>query len=367
MNQMTNSSAQQLMREVIQRVAVGPDRGRDISANDAERVMGAILQGQIDDVQVAVFLIALRMKRESLGECKGMFSAMQSQVKTAQANVDELICLADPFDGYVRHLPMSPFLPSVFAACGMPTLIHGVETVGPKHGVTACKVYKMAGIDVGLGSATVANRIADLGWGYLDQSQYASNLFGLNDLRDHIVKRTAITTLERLLMPIQARNKTHFVLGYVHKAYPQIYGAIAQLAGYNSALLLKGVEGGLTPALNKPLRRYFFDDPELNEIDFSDSDKVDSAKTVIELEPDLLAAVTAHQSEAIGQTAVEECLSIGLDVLSGKQCVARDSICLSAGHVLFAHKRADSLKDGVQKAGLYLDNGKAKSAFNLNI
>lgn len=355
------------MREVIQRVAVGPDRGRDISSAEAEQVMTAILQGQINDVQTAVFLIALRMKRESLDECIGLFKALQNSLKPTLADVDELVCLADPFDGYVRHLPMSPFLPIVLAACGMPSLMHGVESVGPKHGITACKVYKLAGIDVQLDATSVAASISANGWSYIDQSQYASSLFTLQGLRDQIVKRTAVTTLERLLMPIKAQGKTHFVLGYVHKAYPQIYAAVAQIAGYDSALLIKGVEGGLTPALNKPLRRFYFDVSELRTMDFSNEEIVQQYKQVLNTEGldnyKQQAEQIKQDSEPQGQKVVEDCLTIGLDVLSGKQSVARDSLCLAAGQILWAHKRADSLLDGIQKIAHVLDNGKAKSLF----
>lgn len=351
------------MYEVIQRVAVGPDRGRDISAKEAEGVMHAILQGDMDEVQIAVFLIALRMKRESLDECIGLFLAMQKSIAPVQADVEHLICLADPFDGYVRHLPMSPFLPPVLAACGMPALMHGVETVGPKHGITACKVYKLAGIAVDLSSDKVAESVADFGWGYLDQSKYANALFSLNNLRDRIVKRTALTTLERLLMPIKARSHTHFVLGYVHKAYPQIYGAIAQLADYDSALLMKGVEGGLTPALNKPLRRYLFDPLTIKNIDFKDSESVDQHKQVIALNvwPDSKSA--GQTTEAKGLQAVEDCLTLGIDVLSGKQCIARDSLCLAAGQILWAHKYSDDLNVAIEKAAESLDSGAAMSIF----
>jgi len=248
-----------LMHKAIQSIAVGPDRGRDISQTDAEQIMGAILQGNIDPIQTAVFLIALRMKRESLVEFRGLFQGLQSEVEQVTAEVDSLTCLADPFDGYVRHIPMSPFLPAVLSACGMSVLMHGVETVGPKHGVTAHKVYKLAGLPTLENAHSAAKSIQQHGWGYLDQSQYLPSLYALLPLRDKIIKRTAITTLERLLMPVRGRDKTHMVLGYVHKAYPEIYAEVAEQAGYDTVLLVKGVEGGLTPGLSKPLRRFFTD------------------------------------------------------------------------------------------------------------
>ena len=348
-----------IMRDVIQKVAVGPDRGRDMSREEAFSTMEHILSGEADEIQVAVLLIALRMKRESLDEFLGLFDAMQSSVKTVEADVSELFCLADPFDGYVRTATMTPFIPAVLAANDCPALMHGVETVGPKHGVTANKVYAKAGIDVNLTSADAAQKVKEAGWVYVDQAQYAPSLYALNDLRDRIVKRTALTTLERLLMPIKAK-KTHFVLGYVHKAYPSIYASVAAAAGYDSTLLLKGVEGGLAPALNKPLRRFFIEG-DLPE-------DVDQEKELLE-SIELFNAPSAAQalscvSDFDDKKAVDECLSIGLDVMSGKSCQARDSLSLAAGQILYAHRKADSLSDAIDKVNACLDDGRALARFN---
>ena len=251
-------SPSEAMREAIQNIAVGPDRGRNISREMAERVMVGVLNGEVDTIQVAVFLIALRMKRESMSEFSGIFDALAMSSKTVVAPVDQVIMLADPFDGYLRDVSMTPFIPAVLAACGHHSVMHGVESVGPKHGVTAHKVIRAAGGDPLKPVAEVADSLGQTKWAYVDQSQYAPKLFAMRGLRDTIVKRTALTTLERLLIPIKGRTSSHLVLGYVHKAYPEIYATVAKQAGFDSVLLLKGVEGGLAPALNKPLRRFFF-------------------------------------------------------------------------------------------------------------
>ena len=350
------------MREAIQKVAVGPDRGRDMSREEARLAMQSILSGNADEIQVAVLLIALRMKRESMSEFLGLFDAMSSSVKTKSIDMPELFCLADPFDGYVRTVTMTPFIPTVLAACGCPALMHGVETVGPKHGVTANKVYQMAGIDVGLSTEAAADAITQHGWSYIDQSMYAPGLYALADLRDRIVKRTALTTLERLLMPLRA-NKTHFVLGYVHKAYPSIYAAVAMEAGYDTTLLLKGVEGGLAPALNKPLRQFFFEG-ELPE-------NVDQEKQLFE-SAELFDVKTAAQSLDIdgdfnSEAAVQTCLEVGMSVLGGKKCVARDSLCLAVGQILFSHQRSNSLAQSVETVAKSLDDGSALAQFKMLI
>jgi len=348
------------MREAIQKIAVGPDRGRDMTREESRLIMQSILEGGEDDIQIAVLLIALRMKRESMDEFLGLFDAMAASVKTEKVDVAELFCLADPFDGYVRTVTMTPFIPAVLAACGCSSLMHGVETVGPKHGVTANKVYQLAGIDIGLTPNAAASVIQ--GWAYLDQAVYAPQLNALSDLRDRIVKRTALTTLERLLMPLKAK-KTNFVLGYVHKAYPSIYATIAATAGYDTTLLLKGVEGGLAPALNKPLRRFFIE----GEL----PDDVDQEKELLE-SADLFSANSAAQTLNLSDgfdsdSAVQKCLETGLLVLSGDKCVARDSLCLAVGQILFSHQRSDTLASGVEIAAKALDDGSALAKFKMLI
>lgn len=349
----------QLMHSVIQRVAVGPNMGKDISQHEAEQVMHAILNNQADPVQAAIFLIALRMKRESMEEYAGILQAMQAECSPAVVDIDELLYIADPFDGYVRHLPMSPFLPAVLAACGLPCIMQGLQSVGPKHGITAHQVLALYGVDVLADVEQLKAKLANIGWAYCDQSVVYPKLFAINSFRDLIVKRTAVTTLERVLKPISAKQKTHLLLGYVHKAYPDIYAAMSIQAGFGSALFVKGIEGGVTPALNKPVRSYCL------------SDGVMSKKQIAE-EVCLNAGTTHNEMATSGvlikdlpeQTyLVEKTLGIGLAVLSGQSGIARDSILLAAATALFGLKKASSMSEALEVVTYSLDNGSAMTCF----
>lgn len=352
-NNSTHIAAHNTLREAIQKVAVGPDRGRDISQADAQLICEAMLSGQLDELQVAVFLIALRMKRESLEELRGLFAGLLSHSQTRQVEIEELFCLADPFDGYGRHNSMTAFIAPTLAACGMSSVMHGVQSVGPKHGVTAHQIYHLAGLNALNPLEQAAEDVERYGWGYIDQQVYAPALHGLTLLRDRMVKRTALTTLERVLMPLRGKVQTHLVLGFVHQAYPQIYISMAQLAGYDSATLIKGVEGGLAPALNKPMR-YFHQSNLAESLDFPD-------KQVIELP----SRLQNHSQAAPRSTQVsaEQCLEQGMNVLAGEAGLARDSLCLSVASILLAHNRANSLATAVEKVQDCLDNGLALASF----
>lgn len=351
-------SPNEAMRAAIQNIAVGPDRGRDISREMSRLVMGGVLNGEINEIQVAVFLIALRMKRESIDEFLGIFDALATSAQSIVAPVDDVIILADPFDGYLRNVSMTPFIAAVLAACGHCSIMHGVESVGPKHGVTPHKIIKAAGGNPLKSVAELAASLDQTKWAYVDQSQYAPKLFSLRELRDTIVKRTALTTLERLLIPIKGQRASHLVLGYVHKAYPEIYATVAKQAGFDSVLLLKGVEGGLAPALNKPLRRFFFQENLPNDIN--------AEKQLIESQ--LLFDCNSAAQASSESDNVAECLTLGLDVLRGSTLsstfLARNSLSLAAAQILNAHEVNLSLSAAIEKVQVCLDNGSAKSLFN---
>jgi len=155
-------------------------------------------------------------------------------------------------------------------------------------------------------------------------------------------------------MPIKGRKKTRLALGYVHKAYPDIYTKMAFQAGFDSVLLMKGVEGGLAPALNKPLRKYLFSGQA--------PDNADDHKMVMETpfscESKLAGPVISDDSNAVAQ-----CLELGRGVLNGQTGVARDSLVLASANILSSSETGLSLEQAVEKVKGCLDNGSASARF----
>ena len=349
------SNIQLAMREAIQNIAVGPDRGRDISREHAALVMEGILDGVVDEVQAAIFLIALRMKRESMEEFSGILQALKDTSRSITSKVDDVLVLADPFDGYARNASMTPFIPAVLAVNELNVVLHGVESVGPKYGVTAQQVYARAGAEVNSSVEQATTCLEQNGCCYLDQSQYAPKLYALNDLRGRIIKRSALTTLERILCPLTGSKSTKLALGYVHKAYPEIYSKMAFQSGYDSVLLFKGVEGGLAPALNKPLRRYVFDrsapaglatDKQIIETEFAKSARTSAAPLPLD------------------ESSIDRTLDMGMEALNGKRCTATESLVFASANILSGLDGSISLDVAVEKVWACLDNGSAEARFD---
>lgn len=257
---MVTDSPQRRMRSYLQRIATGPELSKPLSRDQARDGFDMILKNEVDPVQAAIFLIALRMKRETDDENLGVLEAIAGRCRSATAQARDVMVLADPFNGFVRGLPATPFLPAVLAACGLPACLHGMRQAGPKYGITGHQVLRAAGLPVDLSPTRAAGQLDDprVGWAYLDQDRYLPELHDLCPLRDKMVKRSLISTLEVTLKPLSGRLRTHLCTGYVHKAYPPVYESLARHAGFQSMVLVKGVEGGCIPSLSQVSRCFAF-------------------------------------------------------------------------------------------------------------
>ena len=212
------------MKSVIQRIATGPELSKNISREEAKQTMLDILNGEIDPVQAAIFLIALRMKRETMDENLGVHDAIIETTNSININTNNLINIADPYDGFTRNLHSSIFLLPVLAELGYPIISHGVLAVGPKYGCTHHLTLKELDYDCENSHEQIAERLENkkIGWAYADQSIFNPKLHDLMGLRKKIIKRPVITTVEVLVKPISSKHDAFFT-GFVHKPYPPIY------------------------------------------------------------------------------------------------------------------------------------------------
>jgi len=359
-----------LMRSIIQRIATGPDLSKNISREEAHLGTKAIINNQIDPVQVGIFFIALRMKRETMEENIGVLDAVLETTRRVTAAVDEVVDIGDPYDGYNRSLPTAPFLGPLLAELGVHVVSHGLDRVGPKYGVTARHILQAAGVPVDLTPAQAAARLADpaLGWTYIDQAQSNPGLHNMIGLRAQMLKRQVLTTVEVLSKPIAGRKKTRFITGFVHKPYPPIYAELARVAGFDSACIIRGVEGGVIPSLRQA-GRYF----QYHEMGPESEVAIDPASLGIqqdmravplpgsvataEGEDEIVAAIDIH---ATARAAAEA----GMLALQGSEGAFYDSLVLGGAIVLHHAGKAASLADAAAQIRAVLDSGRAVKRAN---
>ena len=234
--------------------------------------------------------------------------------------------------------------------------------------MTHHQILQAAGVSVELTGEEAGKQISNLeiGWAYVDQSQFCPSLFGMAEFRKKIVKRAAISTAEVLTGPVRGRNKTHLLTGYVHNEYPPIYTMLARHSGFNSALLMRGTEGGVTPSLCKrgEFVRYWEQSKDVVV-------EADTSKIGIEQENRLVPIAHAlmpiidrefgpdENNAEIAKLAAKE----GLANIEGKKSATCDALLYSASLTLWHLGRYDSVPDAASMVREILFSGKAAARF----
>ncbi|MGK0271607.1 MAG: anthranilate phosphoribosyltransferase [Cocleimonas sp.] len=350
-----------ILYRCIQKVATGPGYSKSLSQEDARDALLTILDGSADPVRAGVFLIALRMKRESIEENKGFLEALIQTTNRVTADIDSVIDISEPYNGYVRGLSVTAFLAPLLAEMGEAAYSHGVESVGPKFGLTHHKILKSIGINVDISVEDAAKQLANstIGWAYIDQKAINPSLHNLVDLRERLIKRSALTTTESLLKPISGGKETLMVCGYVHSEYPAIYAELGRFSGFDSAAIIRGVEGGITPSLQQQ-GKYFgyhnLGEESLVELD-PKSIGINVKKRAIPL-PDNLPEPSENDHGVINADAASAAAAKeGLAALTGQAGMAYDSLLYNASIVLLHRKRYKSLIDAADAVSKVLHSG----------
>ncbi|MBF2759713.1 MAG: anthranilate phosphoribosyltransferase [Ectothiorhodospiraceae bacterium AqS1] len=372
------------MRSIIQRIATGPELSRDIDRSEARQGMQMILEGTIDPVQAAVFLIALRMKRESDDEVLGVLDALIERSIRIVAPVEEVVDISDPFNGFNRTLPVSAFVPALLAACGLPTISQGVESMGPKFGATHHRVLAACGLRTDHSPQEVGERLGNpqQGWAYCDQRVFNPDLHALTPLRTLIIKRPVLTTVEVMTRPVSGCRRTHLVTGYVHKPYARIYSLLAKSAGFDSALIVRGTEGGIVPSLRQGTKilsdgtaetegdpegvaEGIAEDETQRESDIAPQELgIEQTLRAVPLPPEIKGYRRRNDDIEIDGVAIAQAAAkVGLEALSGAPGPARDSLVYAAALILRHTGRARDLAHGAELARKAIDQGRALRHF----
>lgn len=352
------------LRACIQKVATGPEYSKDLSYDEAYHAMRAILSGDADEVQAAIYFIALRMKRETDEENRGTLQALLDTSTISQANVAEVVDISDPYNGYARGVPASTFVPVVLASMGIPAVLHGLHEVGPKFGVTHNKILQAADVNTSLLPESATRQLESIGWTYIDQAQFAPRLHDLIPLRQRMIKRQVLATVENMLGPIRGQQQTHYMGGYVHKAYPPIYAALARHSGFDSAMFVRGVEGGVIPSLQQAGRLFFYHDKgEEQQRDLSPEDVgIQATSRAIPL-PDELPAPPRISDEITAPVdsgaLAEYAAKLGIAALGGEQGMMYDSLVYSVSTCLTHLKKYPSQTVAADSVRKLLDSGQA--------
>ena len=220
-------------------------QAKHLSYAETRQVCEAILTDDVKPALKAAALIGQRMNRETYEEVRGYLDAYFGPELVNPIDVDSLTHFGQPYDGATRYFRPTLFVAAVRAALGEPSLLHSVDIMPPKNGVTEENLLQALGAKTNLSLDKTASLITNksIGFGYISQREYSPGAYGIRELRVHIKKRPPWAATEKAQQFFVACRMNYMVIGYYHIGYEKPLLQMALERGFQGAVAIKGEEG----------------------------------------------------------------------------------------------------------------------------
>ena len=281
---MTEISPENRMQSYLQKIAAGPKLSKDLTEEEAEDALSLILDGEVSEVRMGVFLIAARMKVETVPENIGYWRALQKKISPRKIALNNLLQIADPFDGFQRIPYFGFYAIPVLAELGLPTYGHSALPLPPKFGITFDDLLVNHYQFPKSGNGRI-KKIEKFKFGYLSTADTHPTLENLRSIRTEIVKRPMLATLEKILMPLQAESKNYLATTYFHRGYEVSLTEIGKLSEFDRVIVGNGMEGTTLFGVHKEAKIFIQNgdsEAQPRTLKFSEMYQEETAKQITE-------------------------------------------------------------------------------------
>jgi anthranilate phosphoribosyltransferase len=316
--------------------------GENLSANDAESAMGIILRGEASQPQIAAFLIALRMKRETVGELVGFARAMRQMAVPIDARLagETLLDTCGTGGDGCNTFNISTIAAFVVAGAGVRVAKHGNRSISSKCG--SADLLEAWGIRIAMTPEETARAIREVGIGFLFAPAVHTAMKYAQPVRVDLKMRTVFNLLGPLTNPAGA---TAQLLGAPSaQAAELMAGAMAAL-GLERGFVVHGSDGLDEITTTGPTAAW-----EIR------GGKVEAR----EIEPEDFAVRRAATEDLRGGDSQEN-LKIANDVLAGARGPQRDIVLVNAAAALVAAGKVETFLEGMALGVVSIDTGAAKA------
>ncbi|MCB0991265.1 MAG: anthranilate phosphoribosyltransferase [Acidimicrobiales bacterium] len=309
-------------------------QGRDLSSQAARAALGTVLEGDATDAQLAAFIVALRMKGESVAEISGMVDAMLDNAAPLELPEGVIDIVGTGGSAMRRRAALSVSTMSCFvaSAAGASVAKHG--NVGASSTSGSFDTLSALGVTTGLDGPGVRLCVEEAGLGFV----YAKAFHPAMRFAGPVRSQLAIPTVFNLLGPLSHPGRVlRQLIGVSDAAMQDRVAATFAARGSRHSWVVHG--SGLDElTLTGPTRIVEVRDGEL------------SGDFVIEPSDFSLETVT---EEAIAGGGPQDNARIALEIFAGTDTGARrDIVALNSGAALVVAGLAADLAEGI---GLAMD------------
>jgi anthranilate phosphoribosyltransferase len=325
------------MKQYLQKVA----SGEDLTQSEMVEAFDLIMAGEATPAQIAGFIVALRMKGESISEIAGGAESMRRHSVFIDCMGLPVVDTCGTGGDSCDTFNISTTAAFVVAGAGVPVAKHGNRAISSACG--SADVLMALGVNLEVTTDVVEDCIRDVGIGFMYAPKLHPAMKHAMGPRRELGLRTIFNMLGPLTNPAGAKGQ---IIGVFSPELTEPFADVLRLLGSKRAFIVHGQDGmdeltttttSRVSELNQgSVRTYEFDPIDLIE-DYAD------ASDLVGGDPETNAGITRS-------------------ILGGEKGPRRDIVCLNAGAAIAAGGKADSLREGWTLAQESVDSGKALAA-----
>lgn len=203
----------------------------------AERVFGALLDGETSDAEIARFLSALSQRGETADEIAGAARALRARLIPIDAPDNAIDVCGTGGDGH-NTLNVSTAVSLVVAAAGVPVAKHGNRAASSKSG--AADTLEALGLDMDAAGRSAEKTLAEIGICFLFAKNHHPAMGRIQPIRQKLGIRTIFNLMGPLSNPAGVQSQ---LIGIARPAYVPIYARAKAKLGTKRTMIVSGDEG----------------------------------------------------------------------------------------------------------------------------
>ncbi len=320
--------------------------GRDLDGVQAAAGLASVLAGEATAAQIASFIVALRMKGESVEEVAAMVGAMLDAAAPLElpAGTIDVVGTGGSPRRREKALNVSTMASFVAAGAGATVCKHGNLRASSTSG--SFDLLTELGVGYDVDGDELAAVVAEVGVGFCFARRFHPAMRHAGPVRAEI----GVPTVFNLLGPLSHPGRvTRQVVGVGDARMVELVAGALAARGVEHALVVHG-DGALDELTTSGPSRV---------VEVRDGAVIDDS----ELEPGAAGLATTPLADLPGGTPADNAV-IAHEVLGGAAGPARDIVLLNAGAGLYVAGLAGSVAEGVAAAAAAIDDGRAAASLD---
>ena len=312
--------------------------GENLTRVESKNVMKLIMQGDASDAQIAAYLVALRIKGETVEEITGAAEVMRANATTIKSKYRNLVDTCGTGGDSLNTFNISTAAAIVTAGAQIPVAKHGNRSVSSKCG--SADILRELGVNIDLEPDKMEKSLAEAGIAFLFAPKLHPSMKHAMGARREIAARTIFNILGPLTNPAKAKRQ---LIGVYNKNLVRTVAEVLKALGSDQVIVVHGYEG-------------------LDEISISGKTKVceliNGDIYDYEIWPEDFG-FSSVPVQSIQCKNIEMNKKIFLKVLQGVGSPALNAVLLNAGAAIRVSGKAESINDGIKIARESIKSGAA--------